>query len=581
MNKNSPDLFHRFRSSVLPVLVALAVLSQGTASLFSSPAESIVSFSNDFWKWRSRYQPFSQDDIPRVEHPAGQRDWSASAIAKQRQELAAFDQRWKNLPHQNLAVSDQVDYRLLGSALARVHWELEINKRWERDPTFYVDQAITGLLEALLAPPPFTAQRSQQILERMENIPALFREGMANLHPAKPFAELALGELRDIRPKLTGVVKEVGPMLTPSGNKSAEALQSELTKAAADAATAAESYRDWLQKNLSFYPAKSAVGRDNYLYFLRKVALNPYTPEQLLSMSRQEWSRAVAFEQYEHQRDLGKPELPLAKNFEDQRQRTQAAEQSIRRFLNEKEILTVPADIPHYVVKATPKYLSYLEGFGELDDFTSLTRLKEDGLRWTPEPSPKLGYFWLSAAKDPRPLMIHEGVPGHYFQMSLSWRHPDPVRRAYYDSGANEGIGFYAEEMMLQAGLFDDSPRSREIIYNFMRLRALRVEVDVKLALGEFSIEQGAEYLTKAVPMDAETAHEEARLFASTPGQAITYQIGKIQIMRFLADARTKQGNAFRLQAFHDYLWKNGNVPLSLQRWEYLGLADEVPALTP
>jgi hypothetical protein len=55
----------------------------------------------------------------------------------------------------------------------------------------------------------------------------------------------------------------------------------------------------------------------------------------------------------------------------------------------------------------------------------------------------------------------------------------NPIRRHCYDSVANEGIGFYAEEMMLQAGLFDDNPHTREIIYNFMRLRALRVEVDV------------------------------------------------------------------------------------------------------
>ncbi|MFL6450479.1 MAG: DUF885 family protein [Bryobacteraceae bacterium] len=548
---------------------------------FAGPGDSMVAFSTDFWIWRARYQPFSQDDIPRVEHPPGQRDWSASAIAKQREELKAFDGRWKSLPHQTLPVSEQVDYRLLGSALARVHWELEINKRWERDPTFYVDQAITGLLEALLPPPPFTAERTRQIMERMENIPALFRDGMANLHPAKPFAELALGELRDIRPKLTGVAKEVAPMLTATGGKSSEALTSELIKAAADAATAAEAYRTSLEKNLQSYPAKSAVGRENYVFFLRNIALVPFTPEQLLSMSRQEWSRAVAFEQYEHQRDLGNPELPLASSFEDQRRKTEIAEQAIRNFLTQKQLLTMPADIPHYVVKPIPSYLSHLEGFGELDDFTSLTRLKEEGLRWTPKPSPALGYFALATAKDPRPLIIHEGVPGHYFQMSLSWRNPDPVRRAYYDSGANEGIGFYAEEMMLQAGLFDDSPRSREIIYNFMRLRALRVEVDVKLALGEFSIDQGAEYLAKSVPMDAETAHEEARLFASTPGQAITYQIGKIQITRLLADARTKQGNAFRLQAFHDYVWKNGNVPLSLQRWEYLASAEEVPALAP
>jgi uncharacterized protein (DUF885 family) len=133
--------------------------------------------------------------------------------------------------------------------------------------------------------------------------------------------------------------------------------------------------------------------------------------------------------------------------------------------------------------------------------------------------------------------------------------------------------------MMLQAGLFDDSPRTREIIYNFMRLRALRVEADVKLALGEFTIAQAAEYLEKSVPMDSQTAHEEAAFFAATPGHAISYQIGKLQIVRLLADARRVQGDKFSLRAFHDFVWKNGNVPLALQQWEYLGDWKEVERL--
>jgi uncharacterized protein (DUF885 family) len=131
--------------------------------------------------------------------------------------------------------------------------------------------------------------------------------------------------------------------------------------------------------------------------------------------------------------------------------------------------------------------------------------------------------------------------------------------------------------MMLQAGLFDDSPHTREIIYNFMRLRALRVEVDVKLALGEFTLDQAAKYLQEKVPMDADTARQEAIAFATSPGQAITYQTGKLQITKFLADARMQQGEKFNLRAFHDFVWKNGNVPIALQRLEYLGASDEVP----
>jgi uncharacterized protein (DUF885 family) len=196
--------------------------------------------------------------------------------------------------------------------------------------------------------------------------------------------------------------------------------------------------------------------------------------------------------------------------------------------------------------------------------------LKENGVSYIRVPSPNLGYFSLSTARDPRPILVHEGTPGHYFQLCLSWAHENPIRRHYYDSGANEGIGFYAEEMMLQAGYFDDSPRTREVIYNFMRLRALRVEVDVRLALGTFTIEEAAEYLQKTVPMDHATALQEAAMFAATPGQAISYQIGKLQIQALLADARRQQGDKFRLREFHDYVWKNGNVPISLMRLEYL-----------
>jgi uncharacterized protein (DUF885 family) len=125
--------------------------------------------------------------------------------------------------------------------------------------------------------------------------------------------------------------------------------------------------------------------------------------------------------------------------------------------------------------------------------------------------------------------------------------------------------------MMFQTGLFDDSPHTREIIYSFMRLRALRVEVDVKLALGEFTLEQAAKYLEEKVPMDPATARSEAIAFATAPGQAISYQIGKLQITKFLAEARMQQRDKFNLRAFHDFLWKNGNVPIALQRWEYLG----------
>lgn len=567
-------------ASCLVALTLCASLKEGRAE--SKTPFSLEALANDFWQWRARYQPFSKDDIPRIERPleetAGSRDWSASSIAKQKAILEDFEKQWKQLDPSGWSVARQVDYRLMGSALARVRWELEINPRWQRDPSFYLDQSLTALLEALVQPPPFDAWRSREIVNRMQEIPRIIDDGKANLHAVRPFAALAIGDLQRIRPELEQVEREVAPMLhdRASGNMQ---LVAEFKAATENAILTLESYRTWLQAQLDTMPDDAAVGRENYEFFLHQVALLPYSPEQLLPISRQEWDRSVAFEQYEKQRNHGLPELKVAGNLQEQIQRSKRDELAIRKFLEDKGILTVPENIRHYTIQPMPGYLEALAGFGELDDFTGPSRLNDDGVRWLSPPSPQLGYFWLATAKDPRPDMVHEGVPGHYFQMCLSWQHSDPIRRHYYDSGANEGIGFYAEEMMLQAGLFDDSLRTREIIYNFMRLRALRVEVDVKLALGSFTIAQAADYLAQHVPMDKKTAEAEAALFATTPGQAISYQIGKNQILHLLADTKLAQGDKFSLRAFHNFLWRNGNLPIALQRWEYLGEDDDIRAI--
>jgi len=545
-----------------------AASSHATQATAATHANDLNKLATDFWSWRDRNAPFNGDDIPRVPRPAlpapdTGRDWSAAGIASKRHAQAEFEARWKAIDSSGWPVPQQVDYQLLGSAIARVRWELDLNRKWQRDPGFYLSQSLGALVQALVEPPPFDAERSRTIRIRMEEIPGLVESGEANLQAVRPFAELSIKSLHDIGPRLRKLETEVAPMLASDDSAA-------FPPATEKAIAALEAYRDWLEKHLSSMPDQTAVGRANYEFFLSHVALLPYTPEEMLRIARQEWERAVAFEQYEKQRNQGLPDLKIAANIEEEIQGNAQDELAVRKFLEDRGILSVPQEIGHYTVRPIPDYLAAIAGFGEMDSFLGHT-----GVRYLRNPSPELGYFDTATAEDQRPIMVHEGVPGHFFQMTLARMHQDPIRRHYYDSGPNEGIGFYAEEMMLQAGLFDDRPRVREIIYSFMRLRALRVEVDVKLALGIFTIPQAADYLQHYVPMDARSSIGEAAAFAAGPGQAITYQIGKTQILRFLADAKLKQGDAFQLRAFHDYLWKNGNVPLVLQRWEYLDLDDD------
>src|SRR5437762_8121422 len=104
----------------------------------SAATESLDKLANDFWAWRAKYAPFTDDDVNRIERPGGSRDWSRAAIDGHRKELAELEARWKKIEASGWPIPKQVDYRLIGSALARVRWELDLNQRWKRDPLFYI-----------------------------------------------------------------------------------------------------------------------------------------------------------------------------------------------------------------------------------------------------------------------------------------------------------------------------------------------------------------------------------------------------------------------------------------------------------
>jgi len=533
----------------------------------------LEALATDFWAWRAETQPLTGDDIPRIERAHDWLpDWSPDAVARRHQQLAVFEQQWRKLAGEagTWPVSTQVDYRLVGSALSRVRWELDVLQSWRRNPRFYVYQTLGSIFEALLQPPPFDADRARTLVRRAEHVPETLESARANLsgHAIRPFAKLAIDALDQIGSRMTTVADKLRDVLPANVS-----VDTSFRKAADEL----EAFREWLSARLDTMPTDTAIGRQAYQAFLRQVALIPWSPEQIVAAGQQELERSVTFEALEQQRNRGVDHLPLPTTQQEQIEREAAGEAMLRQFCEDLDLLTFPAWLKRYRNLPLPPYLEPLRSLGVTDDLTSAARLEQDGISYIPEPSPELPYFYLAMARDPRTLIAHEGV--HYYQLARSWAHDNSVRRHYYDSGPNEGIAFYTEEMLLQAGLFDDSPRTREIIYNFMRLRALRVGVDVKLALGELTIDYAADELARRVPMDVETARDEAAMFASEPGQAITYQIGKLQILRYLSDARLAGGDAFSLRAFHDTLLIDGNVPIALQRWETLGLRDEIDAL--
>jgi hypothetical protein len=554
---------------------SLAIAAPRFANAQTAEAK-VQALSAKFWEWRTTEQPFTNDDIPRIDRPTGfVAHWSAKDVASYENRIGEFEKEWRALDVTSAPVPVQVDYRLIGSAIARVRWELEVIPDWKRNPFFYVDQGLTATYMLMLVHQPFTPERQREVGLRLGTVPRLLEEGRANLTDMRqPYAVIAMGDLAQIEQHMQSFRDGVHT----AANFSPEE-QAKFDTAEDAAVKALVAYREWLRPQVDGMKKETAVGREGYLYFLRNVALLPYTPEQILEDGEIEFQRAVGFEALQQAANRGVPAIPLYASQEAQIADEIKQEASMRKYLTAHGVLTGdPAGVRHYHYVAMPPYVAALEFLSVTDDLTGPTRLQEDGSSYKGQPT--LGSFWADiTSRDVRPLTNHEGMPGHYFQMAWSWHHPDPVRRHYYDSESQEGIGFYAEEMMMIAGLYDSTPKLKEAIYALNRLRSLRVTVDVKLALGEFSLPQAQAYLHTTVPMDEATARSEAFMFASTPGQAITYQIGKMDILKGLTMAKVQQGDQFSLQKYQDFVWLNGSVPFSLQRWELLGDKGDVPTI--
>jgi hypothetical protein len=545
-----------------------------------STENAIEALGIDFWRWRTLQQPRSHDDIPRIERNKNWKPaWSSQDVAGYQNAISDFQIRWKAIDAgtvNSLKVSKEswVDYQLIGSAIHRVYWELDYLKVWQQQPRFYIDQT-AGVVFDLLLPIQVNDEIVRDVVFALNFTEEILSSGIKNLanNAVKAYAVVAIDLLKNIENQLNTMSKELAEFVDQD---LADALEVSTKKAIG----AFVNYREWLISNLDSFKPISAIGKDNYEWFFKNVALVPFTTHELNMIGELEWDRAVVLEQISlnKHKKIAIPAIPSS--AAEQVKNEANDERQVRQFYAEQGILSQPQTLKHYLNAPLPAYLAPIKWLGVTDDLTGPSRVDEDGYSYVPEPHSKLPYFYAANARDARAGIVHEGA--HYQQLAISWRHERVLRRYYYDSGVNEGIAFYNEELLLAAGLFDDKVHSQTVMYNFMKLRAMRVIVDVGLATGRLDIASATAYLEKKVPMDHETAYEEAVFFSSSPGQALTYQIGKTQILKLFSDVvsdKKAKSEAFNMQEFHDYLWKNGNVPLSLLRFEFLGDVSEIGSI--
>ncbi|HEY8848948.1 MAG TPA: DUF885 family protein, partial [Thermoanaerobaculia bacterium] len=203
------------------------------------------------------------------------------------------------------------------------------------------------------------------------------------------------------------------------------------------------------------------------------------------------------------------------------------------------------------------------------------------GFYFIPTYNPQSRNFYIRGAiEDPRPILGHEGIPGHFLQISIANHLVDEIRRHHDDTVFVEGWALYGEEMLLREGLYPVDSASAGQILRLARYRAARIGVDVNLQTGKWNFDQAVHYFMEGGGLDREAATGEAAGAASSPTQKISYMTGKWQIMRLLGRYRDAQGSAFRLGQFHDDLIASGSLPLSVKTWILLDDPSELETAT-
>ncbi|MEN8720338.1 MAG: DUF885 domain-containing protein, partial [Oceanococcaceae bacterium] len=162
-------------------------------------------------------------------------------------------------------------------------------------------------------------------------------------------------------------------------------------------------------------------------------------------------------------------------------------------------------------------------------------------------------------------LLLHEGAPGHHFQIARAQELDDvPAFRKHGRFTAyTEGWGLYAESLGPELGLYAD-PYSRFGALTFEMWRAVRLVADTGMHALGWSRDQAIEYFEETTGRPRGRIEAEVDRYLVMPGQALAYKMGEILIRDLRAQAEQALGTGFDVRAFHEVVLNAGAMPLAV-----------------
>ena len=501
-----------------------------------------------FKEWRAFEHPPLLDGAP---------DYTAATFDQRYQSFKSYQQRLNAFNITQWPRAHQVDWYILLAEMNGFDFNHRILKPWVRDPAFYkslwmyksdvpahegpTHHAVTELWTYEF---PLSESEEQRLIADLSVIAPLMEQAKINL--TGNARELWVAGIRDIHQDKANLdyIQEI-----TTAESSAE-----LAAVIKAAAQATEDLAKWLEAQSTSKTGPSGLGKENYTWYQQHVHLVPLSWDDEVMILKRELARAWSSLKLEEQRNKDLPQLVAASSPEEFDALAEESVQKFMAFLTEKEIVTV-ADYFEPALRA--HMMSYI-------------------------PEDERNFFTIGAHYSPLPLYSHFY---HWFELARMEHEPNAsiIRRQallynIFDS-RNEGTATAVEEMFMHAGLYDDNPRVREIVWIMIAQRAARGLGSLYAHANEMTMEEAGTIHSDYTPRgwmktERELLIFEQHLYARQPGYGTSYIVGKYLLEDTMAEyirLKEAEGSEFKLKNFFDELNAIGNIPISLGRYQMTG----------
>jgi uncharacterized protein (DUF885 family) len=531
----------------------------------SAATATLHKLADDYYAWRNENYPVQSSEAGLHTWDDRLTDYSPAKVAERAKHVRSLLDKVRGMKTDNWPKEERIDWILFRSQLENVDFGDRILKFESTNPQVYTGECTSAIFSLLEKEYDTPRKRALAATARLKQMPALLKQGLSNLqNPVKLYAQLAIQSARSMDPLLNSSLMALDVGLTPNEHE-------ELVKDRDAALAALHSYADELEKRLPKMVDFKPMGETNYNYYLKHVLLLPLNASEVEMIGRVELARYRALEALLPDPKLADPDPKRAAHIPPDQQSFlkayESREAEMVSFLKEHNLVTLPDYLGPFQIRQLPEAFKPTSPGGFMNP-PGVYDKDPTGFFFIPTYNPESKNFYIRAAiEDPRPILGHEGIPGHFLQLSIANHLSDEIRRQHQDSVFVEGWALYGEEMLMRTGLYPNNSPAQGQILRLSRYRAARIGVDVNLHTGRWSFEQAVKYFMDAGGLDREAAEGEAAGAASSPTQKISYIVGKWQIMNLLGRYKDRQAEKFRLGQFHDDLIKNGSLPLSVVEW--------------